>query len=169
MFLRIWKSSSPSENNINPGCNFTLHWSLIFTLNFLVAQHLFFSTVVGFYPFVPVPCMCMWRLDPQRGDIHVSTKFCKFFVSSLDGEEWSALLCSPLIHGKIVFCTRLSSWIPWPLKMGPISCPETSIMNYHYALWNIPEERRSHLLGGRSLKWRVVLVKLVICLHTLRG
>ena len=35
-------------------------------------------------------------------------------------------------------------WIFWPLKMGPLGCPETSVMNYHSALRNIPEERRSH-------------------------
>jgi len=27
-----------------------------------------------------------------------------------------------------------------PLKMGPISCSETSIRNYHYSLRNSPEE-----------------------------
>jgi hypothetical protein len=35
-----------------------------------------------------------------------------------------------------------------------IGCPETSVMNYHYALHNIPEERRSYLLRGGSLKSR---------------
>jgi hypothetical protein len=36
-----------------------------------------------------------------------------------------------------------SSWT-WPLKMGPISCPETSVKVYHSTLRNIPKERRSH-------------------------
>ena len=36
--------------------------------------------------------------------------------------------------------------------MGPIDCPETSIRNYQSALCNNPEEWRSHLNGGRSLK-----------------
>jgi hypothetical protein len=40
----------------------------------------------------------------------------------------------------------------WPLKMGPISCPETSVQNYHPTLRNIPEERRSHQHRGGSLK-----------------
>jgi len=31
----------------------------------------------------------------------------------------------------------------WPLKMGPIVCPETSVRNYHYLLRNNPEERSS--------------------------
>jgi len=29
------------------------------------------------------------------------------------------------------------------LNMGPISCPEKSLWNYHCTLRNIPEERRS--------------------------
>jgi hypothetical protein len=32
--------------------------------------------------------------------------------------------------------------ISWPLKMGPIGCPETSVRNYHSTLCKIPEERR---------------------------
>ena len=31
------------------------------------------------------------------------------------------------------------------LKMGPIGCTETSAVNYHHTLLNIPEERRSLL------------------------
>ena len=38
------------------------------------------------------------------------------------------------------------------LKMGQISCSETSVRNYHYSLRNIQEERSSHLLSGGSLK-----------------
>jgi len=39
-----------------------------------------------------------------------------------------------------------------PLKMGPIGCPETSVMSYHSSLCNKSEERSSHLLilYGRS-------------------
>ena len=40
------------------------------------------------------------------------------------------------------------------MKMGPIGCSETSVMNYHYSLRNNPEERRSHLRRGGSLKSR---------------
>jgi len=32
----------------------------------------------------------------------------------------------------------------WPLKMGPICWPETSVRNYPYRLRNVPEERRSN-------------------------
>jgi hypothetical protein len=40
------------------------------------------------------------------------------------------------------------------LKMEPIGCPETSVINYHYSLRNDPEERSSHLLRDGSLKSR---------------
>jgi hypothetical protein len=43
----------------------------------------------------------------------------------------------------------------WPLKMGPICCPETSLNNYHTAPCNIPEECSSHHLCDGSLKWRL--------------
>jgi len=39
--------------------------------------------------------------------------------------------------------------------MGPVSCPETSVENYHYTSRNFPEERRSQLLRGGSLKSRM--------------
>jgi hypothetical protein len=44
-------------------------------------------------------------------------------------------------------------WVPsWPLKMEPIGCPETSARDCHYTLRNIPEEPRSLLFRGRSVK-----------------
>jgi hypothetical protein len=42
--------------------------------------------------------------------------------------------------------------------MGPISCPETSVQNYHSKLRNIPKERRSHLRRGGSLKSRRFII-----------
>jgi hypothetical protein len=49
----------------------------------------------------------------------------------------------------------MKNWVSWLLKMGPIGCPETSVRNCHYMTSNTPEERRSHLLRGRSLKSRM--------------
>jgi hypothetical protein len=46
--------------------------------------------------------------------------------------------------------------ISWSSNMWPIGCTETSIRNYYYTLRNTPEERRSHLIRGRSLKSRTV-------------
>jgi hypothetical protein len=36
--------------------------------------------------------------------------------------------------------------------MGPIACSETSVTNYHYALRNIPEERKFRFQRSGSLK-----------------
>jgi hypothetical protein len=38
--------------------------------------------------------------------------------------------------------------------MGPMGFPQTSVRNYHYTLRNIPEERRFHLVRGKSMKLR---------------
>jgi len=48
---------------------------------------------------------------------------------------------------------RDNLWVQsWPLKMEPIGCPEKSARDCHYTLRNIPEERRSHVLRGGSMK-----------------
>ena len=39
----------------------------------------------------------------------------------------------------------------WPLMMGQIGCPETSVRNLKSSLRNNPEERSFHLLGGGRL------------------
>jgi hypothetical protein len=48
-------------------------------------------------------------------------------------------------------------WMLQLLKLGLTACPETSVENYHSTLRHIPEERRSHLHRGGSLKWRETL------------
>ena len=40
----------------------------------------------------------------------------------------------------------------WPLNTGPTGCPETSESNYQPTLRNIPEDQRSHLHRGGSLR-----------------
>jgi len=47
---------------------------------------------------------------------------------------------------------HFSSRISWPLKVGPICCPETSVRYYRYTLRNIQGERRSHPIRGGSLE-----------------
>jgi hypothetical protein len=37
------------------------------------------------------------------------------------------------------------SRVTWLMKMGLKGCPETSVQNCHSTLWNIPQERRSHV------------------------
>jgi hypothetical protein len=46
----------------------------------------------------------------------------------------------------------------WPVKMGPIRCPKTSVNNYHTTPRNNPEERRSHQHRSGSLKSRICAV-----------
>jgi len=41
--------------------------------------------------------------------------------------------------------------------MGSIGCPETSVRNYYSTLRNIPEQRKSHLHRGGSLKSHIIL------------
>jgi hypothetical protein len=45
------------------------------------------------------------------------------------------------------------------LKMGPITCPETSVINYHFSMRNNTEERSSHALRSGSLKSRKALLE----------
>jgi len=44
-------------------------------------------------------------------------------------------------------------WISWPLKIGPIHCPETSARNYHPLLRNISAEHISHLVIRECRPW----------------
>jgi hypothetical protein len=53
----------------------------------------------------------------------------------------------PIFKGQRVH----SSWTSWPLEMGPIRCPETSVNYYHSTMPCTPEERRSHQHCGGSL------------------
>jgi hypothetical protein len=54
------------------------------------------------------------------------------------------------------FHSKFSSIFPFldslTMRIGPIGCPETSVSNYHYSLYNSPEERSSHLLRDGGLK-----------------
>jgi hypothetical protein len=54
---------------------------------------------------------------------------------------------------------RLSSWTSWPIVH-----PETSVQKYHSTLRNVPEERRSYLHRGESLKPRLILC-IPLCLY----
>jgi hypothetical protein len=74
----------------------------------------------------------------------------------------------PLTLGSILFCFCFSSvWnkVPqrylqrsrsWPLKMGQIINPETSVRNYYYSLRRSPEQHSSHPFRGGSLKSRKI-------------
>lgn len=64
----------------------------------------------------------------------------------------SILIPKYCICSKILLVTDEISRSSSPLKIGLISCAETSARYYHSTLRKIPEERRSHLYRDVSLK-----------------
>jgi len=70
-------------------------------------------------------------------------------------------------HGsKIQIQIHSGFWVfldSWPLKIGPIGCPETSVRNYHYALPNNSGKRSSLILQGGSLQSRIYLMNFELC------
>jgi hypothetical protein len=52
----------------------------------------------------------------------------------------------PLRSGRELCFSELLRKDSWPLKMGPISCPETPVRNDKYSLRNHPEESSFHPL-----------------------
>jgi hypothetical protein len=68
--------------------------------------------------FYPTGCHHIYVLLPHRTFHNLCHRLLAFFLSNSDS---------------------------WPVKMGPIRCPETSVNSYHTTPCNIPEERRSHL------------------------
>jgi hypothetical protein len=56
-------------------------------------------------------------------------------------------------------------WNFWPLMMGPIACPATSVRNYHYSLCNSPEERRSLLVGVGIVSDKQLIIPMVQSLY----
>ena len=71
-------------------------------------------------------CLVDFRLLPLRWDLH----------------------SSGMLHS--------AEWISLHLKTGPISCPKTSLRNYHSTVSKIPEECKSHLPRGGGLKSRIL-------------
>jgi len=67
---------------------------------------------------------------------------------------WAVTQCVVVIPSRRFGTT---CWSHLPRVNDWIGCPETSGWNYHYTLRNSPEERRSHLLRGGSLKSRMAL------------
>jgi hypothetical protein len=45
----------------------------------------------------------------------------------------------------------------FPLKMGPVGCPATSVNNYHYTLRNIPQQHMSTLTRNEDIGRRCVM------------
>ena len=57
--------------------------------------------------------------------------------------------------------------ISWPLQVGPIYCPETSVRNCHYSLRNDPEERSSHQAPSKKVQLTVLPGAPGLCTATL--
>jgi hypothetical protein len=49
------------------------------------------------------------------------------------------------IPSSMVKKSKIRPFISWPLRMGRIGCPETSIRDHPYTLRNVSEERRSQI------------------------
>jgi len=81
-------------------------------------------------------------------------------VEWLFSTDVSGLCMGAIFKGHAVQETS-TSWTAWPLKMVPIGCPETSVLNNHSTLRALPEERRTHLLCEGSLQLRKAV--LYIC------
>ena len=59
---------------------------------------------------------------------------------------WELVNVHTLPHINWILGLRAFFLDSWPLKMGLLVCPETSVRNYHYSLCNSPEEWSSEML-----------------------
>jgi hypothetical protein len=98
-----------------------------------------------------------WGITLRRGVI-LYRRFGTTYRSHLQGSRSPSL---PTFRDNVsVPSSRLkkskNSWTSWPLKMGPIRCPETSGKDYPSAQRYNPEECRSHQHRGGSLKSGII-------------
>jgi hypothetical protein len=63
----------------------------------------------------------------------------------LSGAEILNSVWNEIMKENVQFINRHSSWTSWPLRMAPISCPKTSVWNYHSTLLNMPEKWTSQI------------------------
>jgi len=64
---------------------------------------------------------------------------------------WTSLLPFSVLEGSV--SSKKNSWIVWPLKMGPIGCPEKSVTNHPSTLRKNHEQRRFQ----DSILWNLTL------------
>ena len=116
-----------------------------------------------------------WGFRENRpGDSHILLKGVNGFLPVhsvfLDRFGWNSALKTPtrcrwatvtsdilksVLYLGAYMKRHFSSRTSWPLKIGPIRCPETSVEN-HSTLRNIPEQCRSNQHRGGSLRSRKV-------------
>jgi len=90
------------------------------------------------------------RNFPQRSCKYIKNNvfFCllRLYVQTINSSVSVSKACvykNPVRDFRLSPRSRWDSLDFWPLKMGPIGCPETLGRNYHYTLPNFPEERIS--------------------------
>jgi hypothetical protein len=83
-------------------------------------------------------------------EMELTSKMLCFFKKLDDGQSLSKKrwLCQVT---SIMLCSLF--WVSWPLKTGPIGCPEMQVTNYLRVLYNIPEECRSYVSIWRWRPW----------------
>ena len=68
----------------------------------------------------------------------------KLYITDTSQDFKLPVRCRQVLHYSSILRKKSKNpRISWFLKMGQIICPETSVSNYHSALRNIPEWRRS--------------------------
>ena len=95
------------------------------------------------------------QLDPYDINVKVDRRSSGMLL----GVDWQLVTdVSGIPIGPMLKCHAVqeknSSWTAWLLKMAPIDCPETSVTSCQSSPRDIPEQRKSHVYGGGSLKSR---------------
>jgi hypothetical protein len=90
----------------------------------------------------------VWNYSPHATSRHHIPEGLILSYSSVRTSYLSPLQCiiHHPSHNEIHYAC--SSWISWPLEMGQLGCPGTTVRNYCCTLRNNPEERGSHVRGG---------------------
>jgi hypothetical protein len=98
----------------------------------------------------------------QEATVSFVTAVRSFFSMEQMGSLWT-VISAVLNWGVIKVCQEKFFFycLKIHLKIGPIGCPETSIRNWHSMLRKIPEEGRSHVHRGTSLKSRIRQFKFI--------
>ena len=93
---------------------------------------------------------------PPQNDVNFIIIFLPFQIIFMRTALFSVIRQQVVVNSYQSFGTTYWSIFRGPtgcsLKIEPISCPETSVRDYHYSVCNNPEEDSPHLHRGRSLK-----------------
>lgn len=75
-------------------------------------------------------------------------------------KTWVSMLPVKWLFSRSGICCVNSrrTWTTWPLRMGPIGCPEMLAANCQVVLCKIPEEQSPHLHWSGSLKSHILFL-----------